>query len=89
MRWPIERIDVQEVELLDINYVADYAGKALKTNRVSPDDVIILPERRTGRTIPAMSQEERAVKELQARHNLSEEALTGVLKSRTKRMADA
>jgi len=72
VRWPIQRIDIREIDPEDLNYVIDYAGKTMKTNRVSQDDILLLPDTRKTEDSPPLAPDERAIKDIQSRLNVSD-----------------
>ena len=77
------RIDIQKIDD-DPIFVTDYAGKALKTQRFSMDDLLVLP--RTIREVrefsPELSADARFVRDVQARLNCSDETAAGILAER-------
>jgi hypothetical protein len=73
IRWPIERIHAQEVRIHDLNYIADYSGKTMKSHRVTHDDIILLPDVKKEAHVLCLSAEERALKDYQTQHNVSDE----------------
>lgn len=72
VRRPIQRIHITEIEPEDQNYVIDYAGKTMKTNRVSQGDILVLPDMRKGEMAPPLSPEERDIRDIQSRLNVSD-----------------
>jgi hypothetical protein len=73
----IHRIHVEPITHKE-KYVVDYAGKTIKRKRFSNDDLLILPKSlsevtKSGPLLQEMSPEERAIKEIQSRHNVSDE----------------
>jgi hypothetical protein len=69
-------------------FVADYAGKAVKRGRVSCDDVLILP--RTGKelqrdTAESRSGPDRAIKDIMSAHNVSLETAQDLCRKRLQR----
>jgi hypothetical protein len=68
----IERIYVQKINW-DSDRVLDYAGKTTKWDRELRDDIIILPDPGKRQRVPVMSVEERAMRDFQSRHNVSDE----------------
>lgn len=71
-RSPIERIDIREIDPENLNYVVDYAGKTMKTNRVSQDDILLLPDTRKTEDSPPLAPEEREIRDIQSRLNVSD-----------------
>ena len=68
----IERIHVT-VGTWDLHGMADYAGKTLKWDREASEHVLLLPDNRIKKPIKVMGPEDRAIRDIQARHNVSEE----------------
>jgi hypothetical protein len=73
----IHRIHVEPITDRE-KFVADYAGKAIKRKRFSNDDILILPKAlselsKSNTLSQTMSREQRAVKDIQSRHNVSDE----------------
>jgi hypothetical protein len=73
----IHRIHVEPIIHKEM-YVVDYAGKAIKRKRFSNDDVLILPKSlsevsRAETPLQEMSPQQRAIKDIQSRHNVSDE----------------
>lgn len=89
IRWPIERIHIQEIDLFDLNYVADYAGKTMNGHRVSQDDIIILPEKRSNELIRQLSSDERAMRDFQSKHNVSDEIAGQMLRTKMSKNASS
>jgi hypothetical protein len=67
----IDRVYIKEVTR-DLDGLADYMGKTIKWHRANSDDILVLPENLKRPTGEALSPEDRAVKDLQSRHNVSE-----------------
>ena len=86
----IHRIHVEPITHKE-RFVADYAGKAIKRKRFSNDDILIVPKAlsevsKIETPSQKMSVQERAIKEIQSRHNVSDEiALSTYLAHRSKR----
>ena len=86
----IHRIHVEPITDRE-RFVVDYAGKAVKHRRFSNDDILIVPKAlsevsKAPTPSQKMSSEERAIKEIQSRHNVSDEiALSMYLAHRSKR----
>jgi hypothetical protein len=73
----IHRIHVEPITYKE-KFVIDYAGKAIKRKRFSNDDILILPKSLSEVTKPGiplqeMSPQQRAIKDIQSRHNVSDE----------------
>ena len=66
----IDRIHVKAATW-DLDRLADYAGKTLKWERSAEEHIIILPDDRVKKPVTALTPEERAIKDFQARHNFS------------------
>jgi hypothetical protein len=77
----ISRIHVQPITS-DAVFVTDYAGKAIKKKLFSNDGILVLP--RTVNELPSQKQHvvdsrERAIKDLQAQLNVSDEVAEQML----------
>jgi hypothetical protein len=73
----IHRIHVEPITHKE-QFVVDYAGKAIKRKRFSTDDVLILPKAlsevaKAETPTQEMSAKQRAIKDIQSRHNVSDE----------------
>lgn len=74
-KYAVRGIDRIHVKLgtWDLDGLADYAGKTLKWDRDASEHVILLPDDKVKKPVPAMSAEDRVIKDIQARHNVSKE----------------
>ena len=68
----IDRIFVKEITW-DIDGLADYICKTVRWDRASADHILILPETRNKPTAEKMGAEDRALRDIQSRHNVSED----------------
>jgi hypothetical protein len=73
----IHRIHVKPIMDKE-KFVVDYAGKAIKRKRFSNDDILILPKSlsevsKSEPSLQEMSPQRRAIKDIQSRHNVSDE----------------
>jgi hypothetical protein len=73
----IHRIHVKPLTHKE-EFVADYAGKAIKRKRFSTDDILILPKSlsevsKAETPLQEMTPQQRAIRDLQSRHNVSDE----------------
>ena len=73
----IHRIHVEPITDRE-KFVVDYAGKAIKRKRFSNDDILIVPKAlsevsKVAALTQKMSVQDRAIKEIQSRHNVSDE----------------
>jgi len=82
-RSPIERIDIREIDPEDLNYVIDYAGKTMRTNRVSQDDILLLPDALKYEISPPLAPDERAIRDIQSRLNVSDNTARNILNKTT------
>jgi hypothetical protein len=62
-------------------YVTDYGGKAIKNNRFSTDDILILPKTTAelSQLATAIDLDARTVRDIQSRYNLSDELARDLL----------
>ena len=70
----IHRIHVKPITDKE-KFVVDYAGKAIKRKRFSNDDILILPKSlsevsKAETPLQEMSRQQRAIKDIQSRHNV-------------------
>jgi hypothetical protein len=67
-------------------YVTDYGGKAIKNNRFSIDDILILPKTTAelSQVATAIDSDARAARDLQSRYNLSDELARDLLADKRK-----
>jgi hypothetical protein len=77
VRGNVLRIHVEPITDKE-KFVVDYAGKAIKRKRFSNDDILILPKSvsevsKAPTTSQEMSPKDRAIKDIQARYNVSDE----------------
>ncbi len=68
----IDRIHVTPATW-DLDGLANYAGKTLNWDRSAEERILLLPDDRVKRPVVVLTSEERAIKDFQARHNVSED----------------
>jgi hypothetical protein len=70
-------------------YVTDYGGKAIKNNRFSTDDILILPKTvdELSKVATVRDSEARTVRDIQSRYNLSDELAWDLLLDKQKASA--
>jgi hypothetical protein len=78
----IHRIHVKPITHKE-KFVVDYAGKAIKRKRFSTDDILILPKSlrevsKAETALQEMSAKERAIKDIQSRHNVSDDTALSI-----------
>jgi hypothetical protein len=74
----IDRIHVEEITYR-LGDLADYMCKTIRWDRASADHILILPETRNKPTGETMSSEDRALRDIQSRHNVSAEVARQML----------
>jgi hypothetical protein len=85
----IHRIHVEPITHKE-KFVVDYAGKAIKRKRFSNDDILILPKSlsevsKAETPLQEMSPQQRAIKDIQSRHNVSDEIALSMYLARSSR----
>lgn len=76
----IDRVHVKEITC-DLDELAEYMCKTIKWDQASADHILVLPEERKKPTRDTMSSEERAIRDIQSRHNVSEDIARKMLGS--------
>jgi hypothetical protein len=74
------RIDVAPMDAR-VAYTTDYAGRALKTPRFDQDDILVLPKT-TGELESACRVAIFGARDIQSRHNVSDEVARNIASNR-------
>ena len=89
VKGSIHRIHVKPLTHKE-EFVVEYAGKAIKRKRFSNDDILILPKSLSEVTklqpsVQEMSPEERGIKEIRSRYNVSDEVAVAMYETYSSR----
>lgn len=74
----LDRIHVKKIDW-DSDRLIDYAGKTIKRDKEIRDDILILPSFIKRKSDVAMSAEDRAIRDVQAQYNVSQETAVQLL----------